>query len=144
MSLVRFTQNPWLDRFFDNNEIIDWNKNLSNANSTLPSVNVKEDENQFNIEVAAPGFDKKDFKIEVQNDVLSISSEKDNSVEEKEDNGHYTKREFSYQSFKRSFTLPESINAEKIDASYANGILNIVIPKKEEEKAKEPKLIEIK
>ncbi|VBB46898.1 Heat shock protein Hsp20 [uncultured Paludibacter sp.] len=145
MSLVRFSQTPWFDRFFDNGELMDWsNKNYSKTNTTLPSVNVKENENEYQIEVAVPGFDKKDFKIEVHNDVLSISSEKKENSEEKDENGRYTKREFSYQSFCRSFTLPHTVDGEKIEANYDKGILNVVIPKREEAKPKAPRTVEIK
>ncbi len=144
MTLVRFTGNPLLDRLFDS-DVFDWtNKNYSKTNTTLPSVNVKENDDRFAIEVAVPGFNKNDFKIEIHNDQLSISSEKEESSESKEENEHYTKREFSYQSFCRSFNLPQTADAEKIDASYENGILTVVIPKKEEAKPKGPRAIEIK
>lgn len=144
MSLVRFSQTPWFDRFFDNSDFMDLsNKNFSKTNTTLPSVNVKEDENQFLIEVAAPGFEKIDFKIELHNDVLSISSEKEEKNEKKDDKGIYTKREFSYQSFKRSFTLPTIADVENVSANYDKGILFVIIPKKEEAKPKSPRAIEI-
>ena len=144
MSLVRFSQTPWFDRFFENSELMDWsNKNYSKTNTTLPSVNVKENENEYQIEVAVPGFDKKDFKIEVHNNVLSVSSEKQDKHEEKDEKGYYTKREFSYQSFCRSFSLPQTADGEKVSANYEKGILNVVIPKKEEAKPKSPRTIEI-
>ena len=96
MTLVRFTGNPLIDRFFDT-DLFDWtSRNYSKTNTTLPSVNVKETDNEYGIELAAPGFEKSDFKIEVHNDVLTISSEK--KVENEEENAQYTKREFSYQS----------------------------------------------
>lgn len=144
MTLVRFTGNPLLDRLFDS-DVFDWtSKNYSKTNTTLPSVNVKENDDRFAIEVAVPGFDKDDFKIEVHNDLLSISSEKEVSNEEKDENEHYSKREFSYQSFCRSFNLPNTVDSEKIDASYEKGILTVVIPKREEAKPKGPRAIEIK
>jgi len=145
MSLIRFTnQHPSLfDRFFDN-DMFDWtNKNFSDTNTTLPSVNVKEDKDNFIVEMAAPGFEKKDFKIELNNDLLSISSEKKTENETK-GGKRFTKREFSYQSFCRSFTLPVTVENEKISAKYENGILNIAIPKKEEAKPKPIKQIAIK
>ena len=145
MSLVRFSnQFPSLfDRFFEN-DVFDWsNKNFSNTNTTLPSVNIKESSDDFNVEVAAPGFDKKDFKIELNNNALTISSEKKIENEIKEGQ-QFTRREFSYQSFNRSFALPDLVNTEKISAKYENGILKIAIPKKEEAKPKPPKAIEIK
>ena len=143
MTLVRFTGNPLIDRFFDT-DLFDWtSKNYSKTNTTLPSVNVKENDNEFAIEVAVPGFEKGDFKIEVHNDVLSISSEKQESNETNDEKDHYTKREFSYQAFTRSFTLPDSADGDKVAASYDNGILTVSIPKKEEAKPKAPRTIEI-
>ena len=108
---------------------------------TLPAVNVKEIENGFHIELAAPGLKKEDFKINIHENVLIISAEQKQASEQKEEK--YTRKEFSYSSFKRSFTLPKTIDGEKILANYTDGILNIELPKKEEAKAKEPKLIEV-
>jgi len=145
MTLVRYqNQLPnLLDRFF-NNELENWNRNhFSNTNTTLPSVNIKENTDFFEVEVAAPGFEKEDFNIELDNDLLTISSEKQVSNETKDDE-KITKQEFSYQSFKRSFTLPELVDEEKISAKYVNGILTITIPKKEEAKPKPVKQISIK
>ena len=144
MSLVRFSnQLPSIfDRFFET-DMFDWsNKNFSATNTTLPSVNIKEDEEGFEVEMAAPGLNKKDFKIELVNDQLTISSEKENHKESKEGE-YYTKREFSYQSFSRTFFLPNSADAEKIKAKYDNGLLKVEIPKKEEAKPKPPKSISI-
>ena len=97
----------------------------------------------FELEVAAPGLDRDDFKIEIEHGVLRISSEKEVSNETAEGQ-HFTQREFSYQSFCRSFTLPESADSDKIEAKYDNGILRINIPKKEEAKPKPLKKIKIK
>jgi len=118
-------------------------KNFSETNTTLPSVNIKESVDEYEVEVAVPGFDKSDFNIELDNNLLTISSEKRMSEEERDDE-KITRREFSYQSFKRSFTLPELVEDEKISAKYENGILSITIPKKEEAKPKPIKQIEIK
>jgi len=145
MTLVRYqNQLPSLfDRFF-NNDFESWNKNnFSNTNTTLPSVNIKENKDAFLVEVAAPGFEKSDFKIELNNDLLTISSEKEIKDEVK-DNEKISKQEFSYQSFKRAFTLPELVEDDQISAKYENGILAIIIPKKEEAKPKHVKQIEIK
>ncbi|GEC72075.1 HSP20 family protein [Flavobacterium flevense] len=145
MTLVRY-QNQWpglFDRFF-NNDFEGWNRNnFSMTNTTLPNLNIKETKDSFLVEVAAPGFEKSDFKIELNNDLLTISSEKKVNNELK-DGERITKQEFSYQSFSRSFTLPEHVDEEKISAKYENGILFIDIPKKEEAKPKPPKLISIK
>ncbi len=145
MTLVKY-QNPFpslFDRLFD--EDFDfWNRrNFAMTQTTVPSVNIKENVEGFEVEVAAPGFDKSDFNIELDNNVLTISSEKkiENELDEDE---KFTKREFSYQSFTRSFTLPEIVNGDKITAKYDNGILKIDIPKKEEAKPKPVKKIKIK
>lgn len=145
MTVVRYqNQLPNLfDRFF-NNDFEGWNRdNFSMTNTTLPSLNIKENKDSFFVEVAAPGFEKSDFKIELNNDLLTISSEKKLNNEVK-DGERITKQEFSYQSFSRSFSLPELVDDEKISAKYENGILSITIPKKEEAKPKSPKLISIK
>ena len=107
----------------------------------MPSVNIRETNDNYEVEVAAPGMDKKDFKITLDGNLLTISSFKQQSSEETED--RYTRREFSYQSFQRSFQLPKDVvDQDKISARYENGLLNLSIPKKEEAK-KAPKLIEI-
>jgi HSP20 family protein len=113
----------------------------SSSNKTIPEVNVLENENDFKIEVAAPGLEKKDFKIDLNNNVLTISSEKE--AKNVEENEKYIRREFGYSSFRRSFSLPENINQEKIKAEHKNGILMITIPKPEEAKLKAKREIKI-
>src|SRR6478735_8660284 len=104
--------------------------------ATLPAVNVREDNDQFTIEVAAPGMKRDDFKVELDQNVLTILSHKEERQEENEAQ-NYTRREFNYQSFQRSFTLPENkVEGEKIAARYVDGILNINVPKKDEAKVK--------
>ncbi|TLX70765.1 Hsp20/alpha crystallin family protein [Labilibacter sediminis] len=128
----------WTDDFFTGSG---WADDKSSIGISTPAVNVKEDEDKFDIEVAAPGMQKKDFKIELNHNLLTISSEKMN---EKEDNTEkITRREFCYTSFSRSFTLPNSVKDDGIKASYVDGILDISIPKKEEAKDKGPKRIAI-
>lgn len=95
----------------------------------VPSANITESEKEYLIELAAPGLTKKDFKVETDNGVLTISAEK--KEEKKEGNGGYTRREYYYNSFSRSFTLPENSKSDKIDAKYEDGILKLVVPKKE-------------
>jgi HSP20 family protein len=130
------------DRFFDG-DLFDWsNRNFSNTNTTIPSVNIKENSDAFTVEVAAPGFEKGDFKIELNLNTLSISSEKKVEAETKEGEV-FTKREFSYQSFSRSFTLPQIADGDRIEANYQNGILTVLIPKREEAKPKPARMIEI-
>ena len=149
MTLARLSNNwfpstpSFFDRFFEG-DMMDWNRNnFSSTNSTLPAVNVKENDNEFLIEVAAPGMSKNDFKIEYDNGRLTISSEhKDKKVEKEGEK--VTRREFSYQSFQRSFTVSETaVDAEKIKASYKEGILFIALPKREEIKPKPAKEIKI-
>ena len=144
MSLVKFSnQYPSVfDRFFEN-ELFDWsNRNYSNTNTTLPAVNIKETGDNFEVEMAAPGFSKEDFKIELNNELLTINSVK--RVEKETNEGQiFTKREFSYQSFSRFFTLPHSADSGKIEAKYDNGILKVIIPKKEEAKPQPSRLISI-
>nr|WP_319398943.1 Hsp20 family protein [uncultured Carboxylicivirga sp.] len=132
------------DRFFDG-ELMDFNSNnFSNTNTTMPAVNVKENDNEFTIEVAAPGMKKDDFNVSYDNGRLTIASEVKNESEEKEGE-KVTRREFSYQSFQRSFSIAENVvQSENISASYENGILHISMPKREEVKPKPAKQIAIK
>jgi|SRR3954462_150650 HSP20 family protein len=105
-------------------------KGVSRPVNSLPSVNVKETEAAYELEIAAPGLSKEDFKIDVEGETLIISAEKETSKEEKEES--YTRKEFSYSSFKRSFNLPErAIETDKITAKYVDGILQLVVPKLE-------------
>ena len=106
----------------------------------VPAVNLSEDEKQYHVELSAPGFEKGDFKIELNESILIISGQHQTEKEVKEKN--FSRKEFNYGSFQRSFSLPEEINEEAIDARYKNGILNVTLPKKEESKkaAKEIKI----
>jgi len=146
MTLIRRNELfPTWSRFFNDffdKDLLDWSdKHFSTTNTTLPAVNIKENDNGFDVEMAVPGMKKEDFKINLENNVLCISSEKKIENESNEDT--YSKKEFSYQSFSRSFTLPNSADESKIKAKYENGILVISIPKKEEAKPKPPKVINI-
>ena len=131
MTLIKLNGNliPFgMDNFFDD-DFFD-NKWLEKKlKHTLPAVNIKENKNEFNIEFAAPGFAKKDFNIDLDDNVLTISAEKEK--EKNEENDNFTRKEFSYNSFSRSFTLPKTINGDKIDAKYTDGILKLSIPKME-------------
>jgi len=100
----------------------------------LPAVNIREDEKAFYLELAVPGMDKKDLHLEIKDDILTISSE--HKEENQQDQDGYKRKEFSYSSFCRSFYLPEDVNSESIGASYKDGILNVEIPKLEEDKKK--------
>ncbi len=97
---------------------------------TVPAVNIVEDTDQFKIEVAAPGMQKSDFNIESENNILTISANRETKSEENQEN--FLRKEFHYSFFRRSFTLPQSIDQEKISAAYADGVLHVVLPKKEE------------
>ena len=144
MALIRSSnQYPSVfDRFFDT-DLFDWsNRNYSNTDTTLPSVNIKESNDDFEVEVAAPGFTKNDFRIELEHDLLTISSEKEIENETKEGQ-IFSLREFSYQSFSRSFAVPHTADSENIGAKYENGILRIIIPKKEEARPKPARQIAI-
>jgi HSP20 family protein len=128
----------WFDTAWFNN---DWLPE-PNREYSMPAVNVHEDEDAFEVELAAPGMKKDDFKVEVENNQLIISSEK--KEEKKDQEGNYTRKEFNYQSFCRTFSLPENaVDGDKIKASYKDGILNISIPKKEEARPKPKKSIKI-
>lgn len=94
---------------------------------SLPAVNIKENENSFEVEVAAPGYQKQDFKIDIQNGVLHISAE--TKEEEAEESENYTRKEFSYSSFNRSFSLPENVKEENVTAKYDNGLLLLKLEK---------------
>jgi HSP20 family protein len=130
-----------LDRFFDN----DFNNRFLPANRmmhNIPAINIRENEKDFQIEVAAPGMKKEDFHIDVENGMLMISSEKKEEKEEKEEN--FTRREYNYSSFQRSFQLPDSVREEDINASYKDGVLMLTIPKNEEAQKPKRRQINIK
>lgn len=133
-----------IDNFFgrDMEELLGFGH--GHTKNTMPAVNIRETNDHFNIEVAAPGMKKEDFMIEVENDSLTISSEVENNHEENDKEGRYTRKEFSYSAFKRSFTLPQTVDSEKINASYTDGMLTISIPKKEEAKEKPARRIDVK
>jgi len=134
----------WDDDDFFNRGMINWDTNFSNSDATLPAVNIKETENSYEVDMAAPGLKKDDFKIELDNNVLTISSEKSEETQEGNGNEKYSRREFSYQSFQRSFTLPkEVVDEDKIEAHYREGVLQLRIPKKEMAKQKPPRKIKI-
>ena len=123
------------------NEIFkpDWFGGLENDKSNVPAVNIKENEKDFELELAVPGRKKEDFQIEINEDVLTISTESKTEENVEEDN--YTRREFAYSSFKRAFTLPETIDEDNIKAKYDNGILKFTLPKKAETLPKPKRMI---
>lgn len=141
MNLIR-KQPPFFPSLIDDFINTDWNLKVPSFSGTVPAVNIKELDSQFEIELAVPGMNKDDFEIEVEDGVLSISStQEEEQVNEK---GKFTRREFSYSSFRRSFTLPDSVNPTKIDASYKEGVLLVLLPKHKEAQPQPKKLIKIR
>jgi len=110
----------------------------SSSNQTLPAVNIVDNKDNYRIEVAAPGMKKEDFKVNMDGNILSVFSEKETKNEQ------YARKEFSYSSFKRTFTLPEGIEPNEINASYKDGILAVEIPKKDDVRKRETKQISIR
>lgn len=148
MSLIKRNGNtfPAFPSLFDDffgPELFNWgNNNFSSTSTTVPAVNIKETTDAFEVEVAAPGMEKGDFSITLDGNLLTISSAKQQQEEKKEQN--YTRREFSYQSFQRSFELAKDVvDEDKINARYENGLLHLTIPKKEEAKQKGPRTIQV-
>ena len=115
---------PW-NEWFDNGGL--WGRVMK-----IPAVNVTDNKDNYLVSVAAPGMKKNDFKIDIEGNMLSISCEKEETKEEKEKK--YTRKEYSYSSFSRSFTLPEDVLRQKIEATYEDGVLNVKLPKSEESK----------
>jgi HSP20 family protein len=151
MSLIKRNRNllPSFSRLWDeddffNRGLMPWGiSNFADANSTMPAVNIRETDNAYEVQLAAPGMKKEDFKIELENNILTISSER---TEERQDDGKekYSRREFSYESFQRSFNLPkEVVDEDKIEAHYQDGMLQLTIPKKEKAKQRPAKKIEV-
>jgi HSP20 family protein len=137
MTLVKFSNgqksnavNPWLSDVFDS--LINDSRLNDRLVNKVPAVNIAETENEFHIELAVPGLKKEDFKISVDKNILSVSAEK--KTENVEEGKKYSKREYSYNSFVRTFTLPESADQAKIDAQYNDGVLSLSVAKKEEAK----------
>lgn len=132
MSLIKWNEptklmkRNWVENFFADTDDFLKSFNLD-MNADMPAVNVKEENDAFIIDVAAPGLKKEDFKVEVDRGVLMISATTEEKKEEKTD--EFKRQEFSYRNFKRSFWLPESVMTDKIDARYENGILELKIPK---------------
>jgi len=148
MSIIKRngSQYPTFPALFDDlfsRELFNWgNNNFSSTSTTVPSVNIKETPENYEVEVAAPGMEKQDFNIQLDNNLLTIASVKTQQQEKNEEN--YTRKEFSYQSFQRSFELPKNVvDEDKINARYENGLLRLTIPKREEAKQKAPRMIEI-
>lgn len=147
MSMTKWNNGQAMTNLFDDFFSRDlWDRGLANnstTNTTIPAVNIRETADNFEVEMAAPGMRKEDFRVELDGNNLTIGSERRNEEEVKEGE-RYTRREFSYQSFQRSFTLPKNVvDVEQIQAKYENGVLHLLIPKREEAKQKPPRMIQI-
>jgi len=125
---------PW-NEWFDNG-------GLFGRTMNIPAVNITEQKNDYLVSLAVPGMKKEDFKIDIDGNMLTISSAKEETNEEKEK--RFTRMEYNYSSFSRSFTLPDEVNREKIDAKYEDGVLKITLPRKEEVKNPTAKQIAVK
>ena len=144
MSLIRRTNGlypSFMEDFFDDNWPV--RGKMFGDNSQLPAVNIKEEDDNFTIELAAPGMDEESFDVSIENNTLTISVEQSDSKNDQDNEGRYTRQEFNYSSFKRSFSLPESVDEDTIDASYEKGVLSIIVPKREEAKQKAPRQIKV-
>lgn len=133
MNLIRFNQHP-VNLLSELMEDFDRNLFIRNAETRgmVPSVNIRENEEGFVLDLAAPGMKKEDFRIKLDTNVLTISSEQ--KSENDESNDKYTRKEFYYSAFSRSFTLPKTIDLDKIKADYKDGILAVSLPKREDAK----------
>ncbi|MEO1033613.1 MAG: Hsp20/alpha crystallin family protein [Bacteroidota bacterium] len=149
MSLIKFNNrrrlfpswtNEGLKSFLSSDDF--FHSDFFEEDSLMPAMNVKEHNDDFEIEFAAPGFDKKDFEVTIEDNILNVCGEKKHEAEEKEED--YTRKEFSYNSFKRSLTLPKSVNTDQdVKAVYKDGILKLKLLKKEEAKVQQPKKVEV-
>lgn len=129
----------WMEKFFNAplDEFFNFGKVMN-----VPAVNVSETDKDFRLSIAAPGLEKKDFKVDAFDDLLTISAEHEREEKEEKD-GRFNRREYNYKSWSRSFTLPENCNLNKIDAEYKNGELKIMIPKMEVKQPKKVKNIAV-
>ncbi|MCX2838998.1 Hsp20/alpha crystallin family protein [Salinimicrobium sp. MT39] len=147
MNLIKRNTDNWLPSIFDDMFKTDWmdngNSGMNRIGTSVPAVNISENDDAFNLELAAPGMTKKDFNLELDNGLLTISAEEKKENEKKENGGRFTRREFSYTSFKRAFSLPDTVEADKISAEYKEGVLMINLPKREDAKVQAKRMIEI-
>ena len=146
-SPAKFRNNFWprvFSDFLESENLPEWSKRFYDGEATfeIPSVNVKENEKDFQVEVAAPGFEKKDFKIDCNDGMLTLQAEREEKKEETE-KGEMMRKEFSYSSIKRSFNLPANIDEEGISARYENGILHLQLPKVKSAEAPPAKTIKV-
>ncbi|MGB1806855.1 MAG: Hsp20/alpha crystallin family protein [Flavobacteriaceae bacterium] len=135
MNLVRKQRNSFSPSLVNEWLTNDWLQPYSFENKQLPAVNIQEMDQAFLVELVAPGLKKEDLQVEVEKDVLSIASEAEGKTEE---TGKYTRKEYNFASFRRTFSIPESVDSKKIDALYSEGVLTVTLPKRKEA-VQEPK-----
>jgi len=150
MSIVKYQRFPSIVENFLNRELNGYYPGqlaTANAFASMPAVNVAEDQESFHIEVAVPGMKKEDFKINLNNNRLTVSAQQEVQKEQETNTENktpkYVRREFSYSTFQRTFSLPKSVNGDKVEATYTDGILHIALPKREEAKEKPAREITI-
>lgn len=136
MNLIR-KQNTWFPSLMDEFLNTNWNVTVPDYSRTLPAVNIIENGKDFSLLIAAPGLSKNDFELSIENKVLSIEAVKNNTDID------FTRKEFDYNTFKRIFSIPKTVEKSKISASYKNGVLNICLPKTKEALPEPKKLIKI-
>ena len=141
MNIIRKTT-PWFPFLFDEFLTRDFGIDLAPRTYQTPAVNITEKEDTFHLELVAPGKQKKDFHVELEEDTLTISTNSDSGIVE--DDTQFTRREFDYASFNRSFRIPETIDTKRIKANYKNGLLSIILPKRKEAIPEPKKQIEIR
>lgn len=136
-----YPTSPW-NRFFRNDFLDLWD---GDSAETIPSINISEEKDFYEVEMAAPGMKKEDFNVDLEGNLLTISCEKETETANGEDKkNRYSRREYNYSSFSRSFTLPDVADTEKIDAKYADGILTLRIPKRADDQSKKNRRIDVK
>ena len=141
MNLVRKQRNSFSPSLVNDWLTNDWLQPYSFENKQLPAVNIQEMDQAFLVELAAPGLKKEDLQVEVEKDVLSIASEAEGK---KEETGRYTRKEYNFASFRRTFSIPESVDSKKIDALYSEGVLTVTLPKRKEAVQEAKKSIRIR
>ena len=141
MNMIRKTT-PWFPSLFDEFFTRDFGIDLAPRRHQTPAVNITEKDNAFHLDLVAPGKEKKDFDVELEEDTLTISTTAENEIVQNDT--QFTRREFDYASFTRSFRIPETIDTKNIKANYKNGLLSIVLPKRKEAIPEPKKQIEIR
>jgi len=143
MNLIKRNQGNWLPSIFEDMFNDGYLTKAHQFATTSPAVNIKEASDDFQVDVAVPGKKKDDFTIELDKNILTISSGDTSENEKTSEDGKFTRKEFNYSSFQRAFNLPETVVQEKIEATYTDGVLHIRVPKREESKQKSKRMIAV-